>query len=191
MKQLADALEAINKSSSYISNVIKIIEDIAFQTNILALNASVEAARAGAHGKGFSVVAEEVKNLAGKSAAAAKETSALLGDSISKSKHGLAIGEDMEKALSGIVGSLSISVASITEIAEDCNRQVEIFEQVNSGLNQISMVVQSNTATAEESAASSEEMAAQSSMLMEMVSNYRIEVERVVGNPSGFNENDY
>ncbi|SHI23319.1 Methyl-accepting chemotaxis protein [Sporobacter termitidis DSM 10068] len=156
MKELSRALEAINKSSSYISDVIKIIEDIAFQTNILALNASVEAARAGVHGKGFSIVAEEVKSLAGKSAAAAKETNELLGDSISKSRQGLTIGEEMERALSEIVDSLDSSVGSIADIAEDCVRQADTIKQLNHGLGQISQVVQSNTATAEESAASSQ-----------------------------------
>jgi methyl-accepting chemotaxis protein len=191
MKELSEALEAINKSSSYISNVIKIIEDIAFQTNILALNASVEAARAGVHGKGFQVVAEEVKNLAGKSAAAAKETRTLLGDSISKAKRGLTIGEDMENVLSEIVRSVGGSVLSITGIAQDCANQVSVMEQVNAGLEQISQVVQNNTATAEESAAASQQMAAQSALLMDMVGGYKIEVERVVSVPSGFKESDW
>jgi methyl-accepting chemotaxis protein len=191
MRQLMDSLDAINKASAYISNVIKLIEDIAFQTNILALNAAVEAARAGVHGKGFAVVAEEVKNLAGKSANAAKETSELLNDSIRKSKQGLAVGEDMEKTLAEIINGIGVSAVSIREIAEDCVLQVKTIEQLNTGLEQISQVVQSNTATAEESAASSEQMAAQSAMLMDMVSKYRIEVERIVTKPSGFNENDF
>jgi methyl-accepting chemotaxis protein len=191
MLQLSGALEAISTSSSYISNVIKLIEDIAFQTNILALNASVEAARAGIHGKGFQVVAEEVKNLAGKSAAAAKESSELLGDSISKSKRGIVIGEEMESVLTEIVRSIDSAVTSISGIAEDCAQQVAIIEQVNSGLGQISQVVQNNTATAEESAAASEEMAAQSTLLMDMVAGYRIEVERVVATPTGFKESDW
>ena len=191
MRELFDALDAISTSSSYISGVIKTIEDIAFQTNILALNASVEAARAGVHGKGFSVVAEEVKNLAGKSAAAAKETNELLGGSISKSKLGLRVGQEMAEALSEIVESAGRSVVSISEITKDCARQVTTFEQVNTGLAQISQVVQSASATAQESAASSEEMAAQSAMLMELVSGYKIEIERIVSEPTGFNENDY
>ncbi len=191
MKQLLLALDAINKSSSHITSVIKVIEDIAFQTNLLALNASVEAARAGVHGKGFAVVADEVKKLANDSAKAAKETNELLGDSISKSKQGLVIGEDMEKALREIVESIDGSVLSIKEIAEDFTHQAEIIEQVNISLGQISQVVQSNTATVQESAALSEEMAAQAAMLMNMVSNYRIEVERIVTKPSGFKDSDY
>jgi methyl-accepting chemotaxis protein len=191
MRQLLESLDAINKASAYMSNVIKLIEDIAFQTNILALNAAVEAARAGAHGKGFAVVAAEVKNLANKSANAAKETDELLNDSMRKSKQSFTIGEEMEKTLADILAGISASAGSIREIDEVCELQVKTIEQLNSGLEQISQIVQSNTATAEESAASSQQMAAQSAMLMEMVSKYRIEVERIVAKPSGFNENDY
>lgn len=191
MKQLVIALDAINKSSSHITRVIKVIEDIAFQTNLLALNASVEAARAGVHGKGFAVVAEEVKKLANDSAKAAMETNELLLDSINKSKQGLLIGEDMEKMLSEIVESVNHSVVAIKEIAVDSAQQAETIEQVNISLGQISQVVQSNTATVQESAALSEEMAGQAALLMNMVSNYRIEVERTVTKPSGFNEDDY
>jgi methyl-accepting chemotaxis protein len=191
MKQLVLALEEINKSSSYISGVIKVIEDIAFQTNILALNAAVEAARAGVHGKGFAVVAEEVKNLASKSAKAAKETNDLLGDSISKSQYSLSIGEDMERTLQSIAAELGHSAGSISAIADDCLSQVEAIEKLNSGLMQVSEVVQSNTATAQEAAASSQEMAAQSSILMKMVEHYKIDVDRIVTNPSGWKESDY
>jgi methyl-accepting chemotaxis protein len=191
MNQLVLALEDISTSSSYISNVIKVIEDIAFQTNILALNAAVEAARAGAHGKGFAIVAAEVKSLAEKSAKAAQETNSLLSDNIKKSRDGLSIGEDMAKSLDSIISGIVHSVDSISEIADDCMCQVDIIEQLNTGLAQVSQVVQSNTATAQEAAASSEEMSAQSAMLMEMVAHYRIDVERIVAKPSGFKEEDY
>jgi methyl-accepting chemotaxis protein len=191
MELLISALEDINKASSYISNVIKVIEDIAFQTNILALNAAVEAARAGVHGKGFAVVAGEVKNLADKSAKAAKETSDLLSGSISKSKYGLKIGEDMEKTLGSIMDGIIRSVDSISMIAADCLQQVEAIEQLNTGLAQVSQVVQSNTATAQEAAASSQEMSAESAEMMNMVSHYAIDVQRIVSKPSGFKEEDY
>lgn len=191
MNQLISALEDISTSSSYISNVIKVIEDIAFQTNILALNAAVEAARAGIHGKGFAVVAAEVKSLADKSAKAAQETNNLLSTSIKKSRDGLAIGEDMAKSLNSMIGGIVNSVESISEIADDCMRQVDIIEQLNIGLAQVSQVVQSNTATAQEAAASSQEMSAQSAMMMDMVSHYKLDVERIVAKPSGFKEEDY
>jgi methyl-accepting chemotaxis protein len=191
MKRLMRALEDINQAASHISNVIKVIEDIAFQTNILALNAAVEAARAGIHGKGFAVVAGEVKTLADKSAKAAQETNDLLGNSITKSKYGLGIGEDMEKTLNSIMTGIVRAVDSISEIAEGCLQQVGAIEQLNVGLTQVSQVVQNNTATAQEAAASSQEMSAQSSEMMNMVSHYAIDVTRIVAKPSGFKEEDY
>jgi methyl-accepting chemotaxis protein len=175
MNQLLTALEEINAASSNISNIIKTIEDIAFQTNILALNASVEAARAGVHGKGFAVVAEEVKNLATKSAAAAKETNDLINTSISKAKGGVNIGEDMKRLLTEMVDGINVAVKAVTQIAEASKHQVVTIEQLNSGLEQISKVVQNNTATAEESASSSEEMSAQAAMLSDMVENYKVQ----------------
>lgn len=191
MKELLAALEEINTASSNISNIIKVIDDIAFQTNILALNASVEAARAGIHGKGFAVVAEEVKNLANKSSQAAKGTNALILENISKVNHGVAIGEDMEKTLSKIVHSISRATDSISEIAESSLQQVEAIEQLNSGIEQISVVIQNNTATAEESASSSEEMSAQAAALRDMVAHYRIDVEEVVTEPGNWSDDPY
>ncbi len=174
MQILLVALEEINTASANISKIIKTIEDIAFQTNILALNASVEAARAGIHGKGFAVVAAEVKNLATKSATAAKETNDLIHESIVKAKGGVTIGEDMRQTLTNMVRGVNLAVEAITKIAEESMRQVETIEELNSGLEQISQVVQNNTATAEESASSSEEMSAQAEMLNNMVSRYKV-----------------
>jgi methyl-accepting chemotaxis protein len=174
MRQLLLALEEINTASSNISNIIKTIEDIAFQTNILALNASVEAARAGVHGKGFAVVAEEVKNLAMKSAEAAKETNNLINASVMKAKSGVNIGEDMRKSLSDMVEGINRTVEAISKITEDSTRQVEAIEQLNTGIEQISQVVQNNTATAEESASSSEEMSAQAELLNNMVAHFKV-----------------
>lgn len=191
MKHLLVALDEINQASSGISNIIKVIEDIAFQTNILALNASVEAARAGTHGKGFAVVAGEVKNLATKSAEAAKETNQLINASITKARGGVAIGEEMEITLSSIVESINSAVVSISLIDNASKQQVEIIEQLKSGLEQISNVVQKNTSTAEESASSSQEMFAQAEMLNNMVSKYKIDVEEIVTEPYNWNEDDY
>lgn len=174
MNQLLAALQEINAASSNISNIIKTIEDIAFQTNILALNASVEAARAGVHGKGFAVVAEEVKNLATKSAAAAKETNNLINTSINKAKGGVNIGEGMKSLLIEMVEGINEAVNAVTQIAEASKMQVITMEQLNTGLEQISQVVQNNTATAEESASSSQEMSAQAEMLSEMVEVYKV-----------------
>ena len=174
MRGLLTALEEINTASSNIANIIKTIEDIAFQTNILALNASVEAARAGVHGKGFAVVAEEVKNLATKSAEAAKETNNLINANITKAKGGVNIGEDMNRSMSSMVEGIDRAFDAIKKIAEDSKRQVETIEQLNLGIEQISQVVQNNTATAEESASSSQEMSAQAELLNDMVDRYQV-----------------
>jgi methyl-accepting chemotaxis protein len=174
MDLLLTKLNEINVSSSSISKIIKNIEDIAFQTNILALNAAVEAARAGTAGKGFSVVASEVKNLATKSSEAAKETNALLGDSIAKARDGLEIGEVAHASLRSILASTGKTSEAITQIAADAKEQADTIEQINAGLTQISNIVQTNTATAEQVASSSQEMAAQASMLHEMVLQYRL-----------------
>ena len=174
MRDLLTALEEINTASSNIANIIKTIEDIAFQTNILALNASVEAARAGVHGKGFAVVAEEVKNLATKSAEAAKQTNNLINANITKAKGGVNIGEDMNRSLSSMVEGIDRAFEATKKIAEDSKRQVETIEQLNSGIEQISQVAQNNTATAEESASSSQEMSAQAELLNNMVDRYQV-----------------
>ena len=191
MERLRSSLEDIDKSSSYIADVIKVIEDIAFQTNILALNAAVEAAHAGANGKGFAVVAEEVKKLAEMSSKAAKESSELLSDSIIKARFALDIGKDMEDTLNSITKSIYLSVDSISEIDADSTSQVEAIEKLNCGLEQIAKVSQDTMATAEEAAASSDEMTAQSERMLEMVSHYKIKVERTVSKPSGWNEAEY
>jgi methyl-accepting chemotaxis protein len=175
MRRLLAALEGINQASSDISNIIKTIEDIAFQTNILALNASVEAARAGVHGKGFAVVAEEVKNLATKSAAAAKETNALINSSVMRAKDGAVIGGDMMKTLDDMMEGVRNALAAIKEIASESEEQVEIMDRINAGLNQISQVTQSNTATAEESASSSEELSSQAGQLKKIVNQFKID----------------
>ncbi len=158
---------------------------------MLALNAAVEAAHAGAHGKGFGVVAEEVKKLAEKSSKAARETGDFLSDSISKAKYGLEIGGEMRSGLSDIVKGILASAELISEINEDCAKQVEAIEQLNMGLTQVSKVAQDNMNTAMESAAASEELSAQSAKMFDMVSHYKTSVERVVTRPSGWNDDDY
>jgi len=161
MNALSLSMNEINGTAQQISNIIKTIDDIAFQTNILALNAAVEAARAGESGKGFAVVADEVRNLAGKSAEAAKDTTVLIENTVRSIQEGTKKADLAASSLQKLVKSSKQMNGKIREITLYSHKQSDSVSEIAQGLEQISSVVQKNSATAEESAATSEKLSEQ------------------------------
>ena len=165
MTEMIGSMEAINKSSQEIGKIIKVIEEIAFQTNLLALNAAVEAARAGEHGKGFAVVAEEVRNLAQRSAAAAKDTGALIEEAVRRAAEGNDSAKKSGEVLHRIVDSINKMTNLVAEITSATGEQANGVDQVNTAVSQMDKVTQTNASNAEETAASSEELNGQAESL--------------------------
>lgn len=160
--------------SKKIGNIITTIEDIAFQTNILALNAAVEAARAGTAGKGFAVVADEVRNLAFKSDQAAKATKELIESSVESVQNGNAIVTNVTDSLQKTTDLAGLAVDDMVRVAEMVDTISAAIAQVTVGLDQISAVVQTNSATSEQSAAASEELSSQAQLLDDLVGQFRL-----------------
>ena len=174
MQQMMQAMGDISSCSSEISKIIKTIVDIAFQTNILALNASVEAARAGAAGRGFAVVANEVRSLASKSAAASQETATLIENSLRAVENGTQIADETEQSLLHAVNDVNEMTDIIRQISEASSDQAYAISQIMMGIEQISSVVQTNSATAEESAAASEELSTQAQLMKSLIEMFKL-----------------
>ena len=169
MKRMTLAINDIQKSADETSKIIKVIDEIAFQTNLLALNAAVEAARAGEAGKGFAVVAEEVRNLAMRSAEAAKNTAALIEGSVKNAKNGVEISTEVSKKLEEIVAHVGKTTDLVAEIAAASTEQAQGIEQINTAVSQMDKVTQQNAAAAEESASAAEELSAQAQQMHTVV----------------------
>ncbi len=174
MNNMLEAMQSIDESSQSIKKVIKVIDDIAFQTNILALNAAVEAARAGQHGKGFAVVAEEVRNLASKSAEAAKETASLIEGSTERVSEGNQIVANTKTSLEDVGASAMENLGLIKTIVDASSEQTRTITELNNGMGQISTVVQTNSASAEESASAAQEISAQAALLKQLVAKFKL-----------------
>ncbi|QGZ42882.1 HAMP domain-containing protein [Pseudoduganella flava] len=172
--QVVDTMAAINASSNKVVDIISVIDGIAFQTNILALNAAVEAARAGEQGRGFAVVASEVRNLAQRSASAAKEIKALIGDSVQQVERGSTLVHDAGTTMDEVVGSVRRVADIIAEIASASAEQSGGIGQVNQAIGQMDGVTQQNAALVEEAAAAAESLKMQAAVLVSLVGEFHI-----------------
>ena len=174
MEEMSRAMVEITEKSNEISKIIKTIDDIAFQTNILSLNAAIEAARAGAAGKGFAVVADEVGNLAQKSAKAAQNTASLIEETIDAVEKGARISRETAESLDTVSQHTEKINNYIQDISAASEEEARGIAQLTQGIDQISSVVQNNSATAQESAAASEEMSGQANILNDLVERFTL-----------------
>jgi len=173
LEEMIESMKQINGSSEKISKIIRVIDEIAFQTNILALNAAVEAARAGEAGMGFAVVADEVRNLAQRSAQAAKDTAALIEESIVTSNEGSAKLDRVTQSIRRITDSTAQVKTLVDEIDVGSQEQARGIEQIAGAITQMEQVTQRSAANAQESAAASEELSAQAQSLNAVVQRLR------------------
>ncbi len=174
MQQMILSMNNINNKSSQIINIVKTIEDISFQTNILALNASIEAARVGEAGKGFSVVAEEVRELANKSREAVDDINLLIQDTINSINNGMDITNLTAKSLKDIISISNDFILSISDIANASKEQFISIEQINKEIEEIETVVKANNATAKESEDVSQELLLESTQLKGAISKFNL-----------------
>ena len=174
MEEMVAAMKDITQTSHKINEIIATIENIAFQTNILALNAAVEAARAGSAGKGFAVVADEVRSLAAQSDEAAKETKDLIEESVKATERGSGIVDEVSETLNRTLNLVKKSNSAIGSIADAINAESEAIKQVTDGIAQIAEVVQTNSASSQESAAVSEELFEEVRKLHEQTGRFRL-----------------
>jgi methyl-accepting chemotaxis protein len=174
MRDMVESMSEIEKSSQQIRQIIDTISDVASQTNLLALNASIEAARAGESGRGFAVVANEVTALAASTAAAVKESTKLIENSIAEVSKGMQLTEEISRQQSSVAENAKNIVNDVNSVADTLSAQQEAFSQLNEGVNQINTVVQTNSATSQQCAASSQEMNGQADTLGRLIGKFRV-----------------
>jgi methyl-accepting chemotaxis protein len=170
-------MQEITTSSRKISDIIGVIDGIAFQTNILALNAAVEAARAGEQGRGFAVVASEVRSLAGRSADAAKEIKALIGASVSSVEGGSKLVSSAGESMNDIVVQVKRVADLIQEISSTAHEQTTGIDQINQAITQLDSATQQNAALVEEAAAAADSLTAHAGRMVDAVSVFKLAPE--------------
>jgi len=176
--QVVDTMKGINDSSRKISDIISVIDGIAFQTNILALNAAVEAARAGEQGRGFAVVASEVRSLAGRSADAAKEIKILINDSVQRVGQGTALVDQAGATMTEVVGSIRRVTDIMAEISTASAEQSAGVTQVGDAVTQMDQTTQQNAALVEEMAAAASSLKSQAQELVQTVAVFKLAQEQ-------------
>jgi methyl-accepting chemotaxis protein len=172
--QVVDTMKGINDASRKISDIISVIDGIAFQTNILALNAAVEAARAGEQGRGFAVVASEVRSLAGRSADAAKEIKALISASVERVERGTTLVDQAGSTMTEVVSSIKRVTDLMGEISAASNEQSLGVSQVGEAVTQMDQVTQQNAALVEEMAAAASSLKSQAQELVQVVAVFKV-----------------